>query len=146
LREVAEYDGGAQGHTTVRVRYPETDRMGVAYHGHYLAWFELGRTELMRELGCTYAKLEEDEGVFFPVVALGARYRAPARYDDLLRVETRLVSVGASRVRFEYRLKRCDDAAVLATGFTEHATVGADGAPVRMPRNLRSKLLAQRSD
>lgn len=125
----------------MRVRYPETDRMGVAYHGHYLTWFELGRTELMRGLGCTYADLEENDGVLFPVVALGARYRVPARYDELLRVDTKLVSVGASRVRFEYRLTRCDDETLLATGFTEHATVGRDGAAVRMPRNLRSTLL-----
>jgi len=139
LNEAAERDEAAQGRTTVRVRYPETDRMGVAYHGHYLTWFELGRTELMRGLGCTYADLEEHDGVFFPVVALGARY------DELLRVDTKLVSVGASRVRFEYRLSRCDDETLLATGFTEHATVGRDGTAVRMPRNLRSTLLGQRS-
>jgi acyl-CoA thioester hydrolase len=114
--------------------------MGVAYHAHYLVWFELGRTELMRDLGCPYSELEERQSIFFPVVRVGARYRASARYDDLLELRTRLVAVGAARVTFEYSLYRSADETLLAEGFTEHATVGADGRPVRLPRNLRSKL------
>ncbi len=77
--------------TQVRVRYPEVDRMGVAHHSHYLAWFEIGRTEMMRCLGCSYGKMET-EGIFLPVVEVSCRYRAPARYDDLLEVETSLAA------------------------------------------------------
>lgn len=114
--------------------------MGVAYHGHYLAWYEMGRTELMRELGCAYGELERREGIFFPVVEAGSRYLVPARYDDLLQVRTRLVRIGGARVRFEYELIRSDDDRLLATGFTEHASVGAAGRPVRLPAALRDKL------
>jgi len=136
----AEADAGVGNRTSLRVRYPETDRMRVAYHGHYFVWFELGRTELMRDLGCAYGALEDGRGIHFPVISAGATYRSPARYDDRLTVETRLSSVGAVRVRFDYRVLRELDGALLATGFTEHATVGADGRPVRMPADLRSRL------
>lgn len=125
---------------SVRVRYPETDRMGVVYHAHYLVWFELGRTELMRSLGATYGKLEEEQGISFPVIALSARYRASARYDELLTVHTRLVEVGRVRVRFEYRILREEDGRLLVDGSTEHATVGPNGRPRRMPEELRRRL------
>jgi acyl-CoA thioester hydrolase len=131
--------------TSLRVRYPEADRMGVAYHAHYLVWFELGRTELMREAGCAYGELEEREGIFFPVLELGARYLASARYDDRLVVVTTLSSVSGARVRFDYRLVREPDERLLATGFTEHAAVGADGRPMRMPAALRARLEARAS-
>ncbi len=116
--------------------------MGVAYHGHYLVWYEMGRTELMRAVGCTYGELEEREGIFFPVVALGSRYLLPARYDESLQVRTRLTRVGAARVRFEYELVREADGRLLATGFTEHGAVGHNGRPTRMPRALRERLLS----
>ena len=123
-----------------RVRYPETDRMGVAYHGHYLVWFELGRTELMRELGFPYGELEEGKGLFFPVVEAGARYRRPARYDDALEVEAQVVRVGGARVRFDYRLFRSGESEPLATGFTEHGAVDAEGRPCRLPESIRDAL------
>lgn len=123
------------------MRYPETDRMGVAYHAHYLVWFEAGRTELMRSLGLPYREVEERRGIFFPVSRAGVEYRRSARYDERLEIRTQLVGVGASRVRFEYRLVRCEDERLLATGFTEHATVGKEGRPVRLPAELRQALL-----
>lgn len=116
--------------------------MGVAYHGHYLAWYEMGRTELMRELGCTYGEMEDREGVFFPVIEVGSRYLAPARYDDLVQVITRLVRVGGARVRFEYELIREADGKKLASGFTEHAAVGRDGRPRRLPKMVRERMKA----
>jgi acyl-CoA thioester hydrolase len=128
--------------TELRVRYPETDRMDVAYHGHYLAWYEIGRTELMREAGCAYRDLEDRQGLFFPVIEVGSRYLQPARYDDALEVHTRLVKVGGARFRFEYELFRRGDRVLLATGFTEHAAVGRDGKPTRLPPELRARLLA----
>ena len=124
----------------MRVRYPETDRMNVAYHAHYLVWFELGRTELMRQLGCDYATLEDDLGIRFPVREVGARYHAPARYDDRLEVRTALTLVGAATVRFEYRVYRQDEERLLTSGFTEHAAVGGDGRPRRLPPEVRRKL------
>ena len=128
--------------TVLRVRYPETDRMNVAYHGHYLAWYELGRTELMREAGCAYGALEEGAGIFFPVIEVGSRYLRPAHYDESLEVHTRLVRVDGARVRFEYDLFRPADRTLLATGFTEHAAVGRDGRPTRLPQALRARLRA----
>jgi len=130
--------GPLLGRVETRVRYPETDRMGVAYHGHYLVWFELGRTEWMREIGFPYGELE-DEGVYFPVTRAEVRYRRSARYDERLVVETRLVSVGASRVRFEYQIDG-QDGRMVATGATEHGAVGPEGRPRRLPANLRERL------
>ena len=116
--------------------------MDVVYHTHYFVWFELGRTELMRELGCPYAALEDEQGVFFPLREVQARYRAPARYDQVLDVHTTLSSVGAAKVRFDYRVCRQDDGKLLVTGFTEHAAVDGRGRPVRLPEDLRERLLA----
>jgi acyl-CoA thioester hydrolase len=113
--------------------------MGVAYHGHYLVWFELGRTELMRQLGCPYAEVEDRAGLFFPVIEARARYLAPARYDDVLELRTDIAEVGGVRIRFDYRLSRGDE--VLATGSTEHAAVGRNGRPVRLPAGIRRRLL-----
>lgn len=125
--------------TSTRVRYPETDRMGVAHHTHYLVWFELGRTELMRDIGCPYADLEE-QGVFFPVVEVGARFHRPARYDELVDIETRVARPRGARVRFEYSVCRAADGTLLATGFSEHAAIGRDGRPLRLPDVLRRRL------
>jgi acyl-CoA thioester hydrolase len=117
--------------------------MGVAYHGHYLVWFEVGRTELMRQLGCTYAELEEQDGIFFPVIEVGARYHAPARYDQRLVVSTQLDAVQGVRVRFAYRVTRQEGNALLATGYTVHAAVGRDGRAMRLPRELKLRLLGK---
>jgi acyl-CoA thioester hydrolase len=114
--------------------------MDVAWHGHYLAWFELGRTELMRELGCSYAELEDVSGIFFPVRRAGARYLRPSHYDERLTVVTRIAEVGGAHVRFEYVVVGDDDGRERATGFTEHAAVGRDGRPRRMPAELRQRL------
>lgn len=114
--------------------------MRIAYHGAYLVWFELGRTEWMRGRGLSYRELEDERSLFFPVRNLGARYRAPARYDEELTVETRLAEVSGAAVRFEYRVCRDRDGAELATGFTEHAAVGDDGRPRRLPRDVRDDL------
>lgn len=135
---------GPRAVTTTRVRYPETDRMGVAHHTHYLVWFELGRTELMRELGCPYGELEDREAVFFPVVSVDARYLSPARYDEPLRIETVLERVGGARVAFRYRVLSAGDGRLLAEGGTEHASVGEDGRPTRLPDGVRRRLAGER--
>jgi acyl-CoA thioester hydrolase len=119
--------------------------MGVAHHANYFVWFELGRTELMRRRGCAYKDLEDRQGIMFPVINAGARYLAPARYDEELEVRTRLASIERVRVRFEYDLVRRADGKALARGFSEHAVVGRDGLPMRMPRELRERLQSMES-
>ncbi|HEX4825000.1 MAG TPA: thioesterase family protein [Candidatus Polarisedimenticolaceae bacterium] len=126
--------------TGTRVRYPETDRMGIAHHTHYFVWFELGRTELMREAGCAYGALEDDDEVFFPVIEAGAAYKASARYDERIEIETRLTAAEGARVRFEYAVRRAGDGTLLATGFTVHAACGPDGRPMRIPESVRARL------
>lgn len=123
--------------THTRVRYGETDQMGVVYHANYLVYFELGRTELIRELGFPYAKFEED-GIRLPVVSTALRFYSAARYDDEIAVGTRLTEVTAVRVRFDYEV-RCDGT-LLATGHTVLACVGPKGRPRRFPATIRERL------
>ena len=123
----------------IRARYPETDRMGVVHHSHYLVWFEIGRTELMRERGVPYAALEQD-GIFMPVVEAQAQYLSPVRYDEEVEVETTLTELTRVRVSFGYRLFKPPDTDLLATGFTRHAAVDGAGVPRRMPAALLDKL------
>jgi len=128
------------GRTTTRVRYPETDQMGLAHHTHFLVWFELGRTELMRDLGCPYGEMEKEEGLFFPVIRLEAAYHAPALYDEEVVISTRIVRIGGVRVKFEYLVSREKDGTKLATGSTEHAAVDGKGSPRRLPAKVRRRL------
>lgn len=142
---MSEPAAGPVSTARLRVRYPETDRMGVAWHGHYLAWFEIGRTELMRALGLPYGDLEETMGLYFPVVAAGVRYRESARYDDCLIVETVIEHIGGARIRFAYLIRRESDGAPLASGHTEHAALDRSGRPMRLPADVRDRLDAWRN-
>jgi acyl-CoA thioester hydrolase len=114
------------GEARVRVRYAETDQMGVVYHANYLVWFEVGRVELMRKLGLDYKRMEIEESCGIAVVEATARYKAPARYDDELIVETRVVGVRGPVVRFAYRIVRLEDGLLLCEGETVHVAVGRD--------------------
>lgn len=109
--------------TRVRVRYAETDQMGVVYHSNYLIWFEVGRVELLRQRGLSYKRMEAEEGCGIAVVEATARYKAPARYDDELLVRTRVVAARGSVVRFAYRIVRVEDGVVLCEGETVHLVV-----------------------
>jgi acyl-CoA thioester hydrolase len=122
-----------------RVRYGDTDQMGVAYYGNYLRWFEMGRAEMLRSLGLTYREVEEG-GTFLPVTEARCRYLLPARYDDLLTVETGVLEQGRITVRFGYRVRREPDGAVLAEGSTAHCFLDGNGKPVRPPERLRQVL------
>jgi acyl-CoA thioester hydrolase len=113
--------------------------MGVAHHTHYLVWFELGRTELMRRAGVPYGRLEE-EGLFFPVVELGARFLRSARYDEELEVHTVIAELRRARLRFDYELRRPGGEQPLALGHTVHAAVDRSGRPVRIPAGIRGAL------
>lgn len=126
--------------TGFRVRYPEIDRMGIAHHSHYFVWFELGRTEWMRRRGMTYRQLEEEQGVFFPLIEARARFRAPALYDEELQVITRLESISRLEVRFEYRIVRPEGGRLLAEGITGHVAADDRGRPRRLPVELYERL------
>ena len=116
----------------VRVRYGETDQMGVAYHAHYLVWCELARTELMRQLGVRYRDLEE-RGFKLAVAEASLRYARSARYDDLLRITAWVSDVGSRRVTFGYRVERPEDGALLCTAETALVSLDRNNRPARMP-------------
>jgi acyl-CoA thioester hydrolase len=120
----------------VRVRYAETDRMGVVYYANYLVWFEIGRTDLIRALGRTYRELEDD-GVILPVIEVHCEYRQSARYDDEIEIRTRGAVLSPVRMKFEYEVVRRDDSMVIASGHTVHASLDLQGKPRRLPEMLR---------
>ena len=123
----------------LRVRYAETDQMGVAWHGNFFAWFEVGRTDLLRGRGMTYRELEAAD-VRLPVLEARASYHRPVRYDDVLEIRTSLASHTGARVAFAYEIRREGSDELLATGFTEHAAIDGRGRPRRLPAALRSLL------
>ncbi|WP_044640880.1 acyl-CoA thioesterase [Risungbinella massiliensis] len=105
--------------TDVRVRYQETDQMGVVYHANYLVWFEVGRTSLIRELGYTYSDLEK-KGIILPVVEVHANYRAPAHYEDELTIRSYVQEMTGSKLVFGYEVYRESDEKMLTTGHSKH--------------------------
>ena len=123
----------------IRVRYAETDQMGVAHHASYLVWFEAGRTEFIRSRGRSYAQIEAD-GWLLVVVEARCRYLRPARYDDVLIVRTRLGPASPATLAFEYEVVRRTDGEVLAKGTTVHAAVDRTGRPRRIPEEIRHLL------
>jgi acyl-CoA thioester hydrolase len=125
-----------QATSRVRVRYAETDRMGVAYYGNYLTWFEVGRTDLLRQLGESYREMEEKDKVYLPVVEAHCRYHRPARYDDVIEIRTRASRPSRAKIRFDYELARAEDGTLVASGTTLHVATGQEGRPCRLPRRL----------
>ncbi len=111
-----------KGQCEVTVRYAETDQMGVVYHGNYFPWFEIGRTTLLKELGCSYGELE-NQGVMMPVVEVGCQYKEPAKYDDIVVIETSIKEMKQASITFSYELFRKGDNQLLARGTTAHAFV-----------------------
>ena len=128
----------AASRSSLRVRYAETDKMGVAYYANYLVWFEIGRTDLLRTLGWTYREME-DSGVSLPVIEAHCEYRRPATYDDELEVATRGSLLSPARVAFDYDVTRVDGT-LTAVGRTVHAAVNARGRPCRLPERIREVL------
>ena len=124
--------------TRVRVRYSETDRMGVVYYANYFVWFEIGRTDWLRESGQTYRQMELD-GVHLPVIEAHCEYRRSAQYDDDLEIRTRATLLTPVRIRFDYEIVRGDDD-VLAAGHTIHAALDQRGRPCRLPPRVRDLL------
>ena len=130
------------GEARVRVRYAETDQLGVVYHSNYLVWFEVGRVELIRSMGLDYKRMEVEEGCGIAVVDVHVRYRAPARYDDELVVETRLVAARGAVVKFGYRVLRILDGVLLCEGETVHVVVGKDMKKTCLPAKYAERFAA----
>jgi acyl-CoA thioester hydrolase len=126
----------------VRVRYAETDQMGVVYHANYFVWFEVGRVELMRALGVEYKKMERDDDCHIVVADVHCRYHHPARYDEELRVRTRIAESRNRLVKFSYELFRDSDDTLLANGHTIHIICGSNGRPKMLPDKYRRILIA----
>ena len=120
--------------TRLRVRYAETDQMGVVYHSNHFIWFEVGRVELLRQLGFSYRDMETNDHRFIAVVEAKCRYRAPIRYDEEVAVRTELLHVRDSVVRFGYELRRVDDDALLAEGETTHIVTDAEMKMAVLPK------------
>jgi acyl-CoA thioester hydrolase len=117
--------------TNVRVRYQETDQMGVVYHANYLTWFEIGRTELIREMGVPYAQFEE-RGILLPVIHLEMDFKSPARYDDEVAIRTRVIHFTGVRIGFGYEVFRGEQ--VLVSGETHHVWVNRKFKPVNLKK------------
>ena len=126
--------GGVVSESRLRVRYAETDQMGVVYHANHFIWFEIGRVDLMRQLGFSYRDLERDHGCFIPVVEARCRYKAPARYDDEIIVRTHLRNVRESVIHFGYELVRADNNELLAEGETMHMILDSKMKHAPLPK------------
>jgi len=124
--------------TKVRVRYSETDKMGVAYNSHYFTWFEIGRTELMRDNGFTYSEVEKS-GYRFPVIEAGIKYLKPVHYDDVLTVKTWFGGKPGLRLRMNYEI--CKDNIIHAAGFTKHVFTDENLQPKKPPGKFLKKIL-----
>jgi acyl-CoA thioester hydrolase len=120
---------------TYRVIYGDTDKMGIAYHANYLRWFEMGRTEMFRRLGLAYKDIEE-KGIALPVSEIWCKYLHPARYDDVIAIETSLDTTIRAGMKFDYEVFRESDQKLLVKGHSKHACLTPQGRVVRPPRFL----------
>lgn len=123
----------AVNETRLRVRYAETDQMGVVYHSNHFVWFEVGRVELLRQLGFSYRDMENKDGRFIAVAEAKCRYRAPVRYDEEVVVRTEMLNVRDSVVHFGYELRRIEDDTLLAEGETTHIVTDVDMKIAALP-------------
>jgi acyl-CoA thioester hydrolase len=127
--------------TTLRVRYAETDQMAVVYNSNYLIWFEVGRVELLRQLGFSYLEMEQD-GMNLPVVEVRCRYKHPARYDDEITIRTWITQMRTSLLRFQYELVRKSDGRLLAEGESVHVVAGRDFKRTHLTEKYRGRFHA----
>jgi acyl-CoA thioester hydrolase len=127
---------------TIRVRYAETDRMGVVYHANYLVWFEIGRTEFCRARGFAYKDMEENDRAYLVVAESYCRYKAPARYDDELVVRTHITELRRRSVRFGYEIIRAHDGVIIAEGETGHVVTDPNNRVISLPDSYRVALSA----
>jgi acyl-CoA thioester hydrolase len=137
-REVGNMDGGGWHETKIRVRYKDTDRLGVVYYGNYLTFFEVGRAEFMRDLGYPYSKVEA-EGFNLVVTEAAVKYHGNVGYDSLVTVKTMIAEARGARVQFDYRVFS-EDEKLLVTGHTVHGCINAGKKPSRIPPGLKAIL------
>jgi acyl-CoA thioester hydrolase len=123
--------------TLTRVRYKDTDQMGMVYYGNYFTFFEIGRVEYMRERGIAYKQMEREDDSYIVVSEASCRYLRPARYDDLLRIRTRVSESRRRSIRFAYEILRHESGEVLATGETVHIICNGQGRPKSLPQKYR---------
>jgi acyl-CoA thioester hydrolase len=124
--------------TSARVRYAETDQMGVVYHSNFFVWFEIGRVEMLRSLGVSYKRMEQDDDCHIVVVEVRCAYKKPARYDDVLRIRTRVAEARTRTMRFTYEVFNDVSGELLATGETHHVVCDAEGRPKALPEKYRA--------
>jgi len=117
--------------TKIRVRYSETDQMGIAYHVNYFSWFEVARTEMIRSIGISYKEME-DQGVLLPLVDASCQYKVSAKYDDELLLRVKLIKYNGLRMDFAYEIIRENDQVLIATGTTKHVWIDKHYKPVRL--------------
>jgi acyl-CoA thioester hydrolase len=130
-----------QGEITLRVRYAETDQMGVVYHSNFFVWFEIGRVELCRQLGFEYKKMEAEDDSFIVVAHASCRYKRPARFDDVLRIRTRVAAWQRRTIRFVYEVFSRSSGELLATGETVHVICDRLGRPRSLPEKYQKYFL-----
>ncbi len=136
-----QQSSASAGHVArLRVRYAETDQMGVVYYANYLVWMEIGRVELVRSLGLVYHQLEREEGLYLSVIEAQCHYRAPARYDEEIAVETRVGKANSRIVEFTYRILSLNPDRLLAEGSTRHIWLDREWRPTRLPAQYAAKL------
>lgn len=126
--------------TRLRVRYAETDQMGVVHHANYLVWMEVGRVELVRSLGFDYKELEETEGLYLSVIEVTCRYRYPARYDQEIIVQTQVLRSTPRVIEFGYEIRSADRDQLLAEGLTRHIWLNREWRPSRLPDRYHDAL------
>ena len=124
----------------MRVRYAETDQMGVVYHSNFFVWFEVGRVELLRELGFAYKEMEEQDDCHIVVAEVQCAYKKPARYDDVVRIRTRVTEARTRTIRFSYEASNDATGELLATGETFHVICDSSGRPKLLPEKYRIHL------
>jgi len=127
--------------TRLRVRYAETDQMGVVYNANYIVWFEMGRVEMLRDLGFSYREMEEQDDIHLAVAEVRCRYKAPALYDDIVILRTHLMKVRDSLLHFGYEVLRESDGTVLAEGESIHLVVNADFKRIRLSQKYLPSLM-----
>jgi acyl-CoA thioester hydrolase len=120
----------------VRVIYADTDAMRITYHANYLKWFEMGRTEYLRELGFAYKDMEDEAMLMLPLTSSGMTYKKPAVYDDVLEIVTFIEKLGGASIRFGYEVYRKETGELLVTGHTAHGVTNTKLKPVRLKREL----------
>ena len=121
----------------VRVRYADTDQMGVVYYANYFVWLEVARTEFLRSLGIDYRNIEKEKQLALPVVEAYCRYKAPARYDEVIVIKTKISQVKNSTLRFDYKLINKENNELLAEAYTTHVFIDKERRPVRIPQQIR---------